>query len=105
MQIYFASSTFYNSGVTNNNGLNLTQHTNGTGNGEGINAIVNIYNPNKSSEHSFATVQSVGRDHGDESYGTFGGLVQTANQAVDGVQFKYSSGNILRGDFTLYEVT
>ena len=105
MQIHFAASTIYDSSVTNSDGINITQHTNGTGNGEGVNAIINIYNPTKSSVHTFATVASVGRDHGDESYGTTGGLVQTANQAIDGVQFAYTSGNILRGDFTLYEVT
>tara|TARA_R100001086_G_C11703127_1_gene221918 strand:+ start:118 stop:636 length:519 start_codon:yes stop_codon:yes gene_type:complete len=100
--ILFAASSNYSSGVANSAGYNITNHTNGTSAGESTSANLYIFNSQDSGEYTMATIESVSRDHGDESYGTFGGMVFTVASTVDGVYLYYTSGNIASGEFKLY---
>ena len=67
-----------------------------------MSANIYIFNPSDSNEYTIATIEAVARDHGDESYGTFGGMIFTVNSTVDGVYLYYTSGNIASGEFKLY---
>ncbi len=88
----------------NGNGVNITNHTNGTGTSETTNGIFPIYNANNSSDYTFMTTESSNVDSGNDNYGSQGGLLFTVNSAVDGVYLYYTTGNIASGTFTLYKV-
>ena len=89
---------------TNSAGVNITNHTNGTGTSETTNGIFPIYNANNSSEYTFMTTESSNVDSSNDNYGSQGGIVFTVASAVDGVYLYYSTGNIASGTFTLYKV-
>jgi hypothetical protein len=99
-----AGGGFLDLANTNGNGVNITNHTNGTGTSETTNGIFPIYNANNSSEYTFMTTESSNVDSGNASYGSPGGLVFTVSSAVDGVYLYYTTGNIASGTFTLYKV-
>ena len=99
-----ANSSFSNLSGTNSAGINITNHTNGTGNSETTNGIFYIYGANNSSEHTYMTTESSNRDSSGNNYGSMGGFVFTVSSAVDGCNFTYSTGNIASGTFTLYKV-
>ena len=100
-----ANSSFLGLAGTNSAGVNITNHTNGTGTSETTNGIFNIYNANNSSEYTFMTTESSNRDSSGNNYGSQGGIVFTVTSAVDGVYLYYTTGNIASGTFTLYKVT
>tara|TARA_B100001250_G_scaffold405525_1_gene423123 strand:- start:11 stop:529 length:519 start_codon:yes stop_codon:yes gene_type:complete len=100
--ILFASSSDYNSLVTNSAGYNISNHTCGTSAGESLSANIYIFNPSDSNEYTIATIEAVARDHGDESYMTIGGMAFTVTSATDGVYLYFTSGNIASGEFKLY---
>ena len=89
---------------TNGDGVNITNHTNGTGTSETTNGIFNIYSANNSSENNFMSTESSNVDSGNDNYGSQGGLVLTVDSDVDGVYLYYTTGNIASGTFTLYKV-
>ena len=89
---------------TNGDGVNITNHTNGTGTSETTNGIFNIYSANNSSEHTFMSTESSNVDSSNSHYGSQGALVFTVASAVDGVYLYYTTGNIASGTFTLYKV-
>ena len=99
-----ANTTFLNLFGTNSSGVNITNHTNGTGTSETTNGIFYIYNANNSSEFTFMTTESTNRDSSGNNYGSQGGIIFTVTSAVDGVYFAYNVGNIASGTFTLYKV-
>ena len=99
-----ANSTFLNLSGTNGDGVNITNHTNGTGTSETTNGTFFIYNANNSSEYTFMTTESSNVDSSNNAYGSPGGFVFTVTSAVDGVFLFYTTGNIASGTFTLYKV-
>jgi hypothetical protein len=98
------NSTFVDLSGTNGAGVNITNHTNGTGTSETTNGIFNIYNANDSSEYTFMTTESSNRDSSGNNYGSPGGIVFTVTSAVDGVFLYYNTGNIASGTFSLFKV-
>ena len=100
-----ANSSFLTLGGENSAGVNITNHTNGTGTSETTNGIFYIYNANNSSEYTFMNTLSSNRDSSGRNYGSQGGLVFTVASSVDGVNFAYNVGNIQTGSvFSLYKV-
>ena len=104
MKFMYPGGTFLNLPGTNSTGVNITNHTNGTGTSETTNGIFNIYNANNSAEYTFMTTESSNVDSSQGIYGSPGGLVFTVASAVDGVYLYYTTGNIASGTFTLYKV-
>jgi hypothetical protein len=102
MKYMQTNGSFLNLANTNGDGVNITNHTNGTGTSETTNGIFPIYNANNSSEYTFMTTESTNVDSSASAYGTQGGLLLTVTSAVDGVYLYYSTGNIASGTFTLY---
>ena len=103
-QMYMQNGAFLNLAGTNGDGVNITNHTNGTGTSETTNGIFPIYNANNSSDYTFMTTESSNVDSSNDNYGSQGGLLFTVNSAVDGVYLYYTTGNIASGTFTLYKV-
>jgi len=97
------STSFGNTGTANDTAPTLGNG--GTGTGEMANYIINCYNFNNSSDYSFFTYEPSTLDFNAELVGNTGGLVHTVTQSCNGLLFKYSSGNITAGTFTLYKVT
>jgi len=89
---------------TNSAGVNITNHTNGTGTSETTNGIFPIYNANSSSDYTFMTTESSNVDSSNDNYGSQGGIVFTVASAVDGVYLYYTTGNIASGTFSLFKV-
>ena len=96
-------SSFDNTGVQNDS--NPTLGNGGTGTGEMANYIIYCYNFNDSSEFSYFTYEPTTFDFQGELVGNTGSLVHTVNQSCNGLLFKYHTGNITSGTFTLYKVT
>jgi len=67
------------------------------------NAIIYLYNFNSSSEYSFATFADATM-YSSGLLGQQGGGVHKVASASDGIEFFFSSGNIISGTFTLYKV-
>ncbi len=104
-QMYMqAGGGFLDLSGTNGDGVNITNHTNGTGTSETTNGIFPIYNANNSSDYTFMTTESSNVDSSNDHYGTQGGLLFTVNSAVDGVYLYYTTGNIASGTFSLFKV-
>ena len=78
--------------------------TSGTATGEELDGILNLFNFNSSSEYSFATVEGVSLNSSSSLRSETGGFVHTVEEANDGVNFFFNSGNIASGTFTLYKV-
>ena len=96
-------SSFDNTAVTNDTAPTLGNG--GTGTGEMANYIIYCYNFNDSSEFSYFTYEPTTFDFQGELVGNTGSLVHTVNQSCNGLLFKYHTGNITSGTFTLYKVT
>ena len=105
MKYMRTGGAFLNLANTNQDGVHITNHTNGTGTSETTNGIFPIYNANNSSEYTFMTTESSNVDSSNASYGSQGGLVFTVASAVDGVSLFYTTGNIASGTFTLYKLS
>ena len=99
-----AGGAFLDLAGENSAGVNITNHTNGTGTSETTNGIFPIYNANSSSDYTFMTTGSSNVDSSNSHYGSQGALVFTVASAVDGVYLYYTTGNIASGTFTLYKV-
>ena len=96
-----ADTSFSNGALTNNSDfqLNLQEMAQGK-----YQAILYLYNFNSSSEYSFVAYESVQVNQTPNNHGTAGGGVHTVASASDGIQFRFHSGNISSGTFTLYKV-
>ena len=104
-QIYMQDGgAFLDLAGVNGDGVNITNHTNGTGTSETTNGIFPIYNANNSSDYTFMTTESSNVDSSNDNYGSQGGIVFTVASAVDGVYLYYTTGNIASGTFSLYKV-
>ncbi len=95
-------STFDKTGVTNDTAPTLGNG--GTGTGEMANYIIYCYNFNNSSEYPYFTFEPSTFDFQGELVGNTGGIVHTVAQSCNGLLFKYHTGNITSGTFTLYKV-
>jgi len=95
-------SSFDKTGVTNDTAPTLGNG--GTGTGEMANYIIYCYNFNNSSEYPYFTYEPTTFDFQTELVGNTGGIVHTVAQSCNGLLFKYHTGNITAGTFTLYKV-
>jgi|TARA_R100000455_G_C6210296_1_gene78083 hypothetical protein len=100
---YTSGSAFGLAG-TNGTSVNITNHRIGTGTSETVNGIFMVYNANNTSEYTFMSTESANMDESPKLYGTQGGIVFTATDAVDGFYFSITSSSIASGTFTLYKV-
>ena len=98
-----ASDTSFGDSVLSNN-TDFQYSFMGNGTGETSNAILYLYNFNSSSEFSYLTFDEVREIQTPASRGEQGGGVHTVASASDGIQFRYHSGNVASGTFTLYKV-
>ena len=96
------SSSFSNSALSNITDFQYSFMGNGTG--ESSNAILYLYNFNSSSEFSYVTFEEVRLSQVPSLASIAGGGVHTVASASDGIQFRYHSGNVASGTFTLYKV-
>ena len=88
---------------TNEGSMNTQIYT-GINTSETANLIMYIYNANNSGEYTFATIESSALAHSPELVGSMGGFVNDVQQAVNGIQFLFGTGNVASGTFTLYKV-
>lgn len=95
-----ADSAFSNISSTNADNIGLDNI--GTATGEQTNGIFYLFNFNNSSEYSFCTFETTGRNTNGALRGRQGGAVLTVAQATDGIQFFMDVGNIDNGNFVLY---
>lgn len=100
----YPTGTSFGLAGTNENAVNITCHTNGTGTSETTNGIFHIYNAQNSSEFTYLSAESTCVDHNNRPYGSPGGLTLTTTSAVDGVQLFYGSNSIASGTFSLYKI-
>ena len=97
-----SDASFSNSALENFTDFQYSFMGNGTG--ETSNAILYLYNFNSSSEFSYLTFEEVRETQVPSSRGISGGGVHTVASASDGIQFRYHTGNVASGTFTLYKV-
>ena len=97
-----SDASFGNSALANFSDFQYSFMGNGTG--ESSNAILFLYNFNSSSEYSYVTFDEVRVTQVPSSRGMAGGGVHTVASASDGIQFRYHTGNVASGTFTLYKV-
>tara|TARA_R100001460_G_scaffold55318_1_gene94667 strand:- start:666 stop:1169 length:504 start_codon:yes stop_codon:yes gene_type:complete len=97
-----ANTSFSNQSTTNNTDFEFSF----TGNtaGQSTNAILYLYDFNSSSEFSYGTYETCHNDHSDNTQGLYGGFMHTVASASDGIEFRFHSGNIASGTFTMYKV-
>ena len=98
----YADTTFGNGALANNTDFEFQFTGNATG--ETCSAILYLYNFNSSSEYSFVSFETVGVNQSQNNRGVAGGGVHTVASASDGIEFRFHSGNIASGTFTLYKV-
>jgi len=98
-----AYGTFDKTAVTNDTAP--TVGNGGTGTGEMANWIIYCYRFNDSSAHSYFTYQPTTFDFEGKLVGNTGACTLTVNQSTNGLLFKYHTGNVSAGTFTLYKVT
>jgi len=104
-QMLFRSGTsFLDMGGANGDVVNLNNHSNGTSDGETVNAIAYLQNFNNANHYSSITLQETGRDTSGDDNGTIGGIIYTVAEAHDGVKLWWSSGNIAEGKAVLYRM-
>ena len=77
----------------------------GNGNDESCSGIINIYDPSNTTFVKHFTVRSNTYNSSDASYDLFVAGYSNHTAALDGVQFKFASGNIDAGTFKLYGVS
>ena len=99
-----ANTSFGNGAEQNASEWYIQENTNGTGTSEVCNGIIYLYNFNNSSEYSFITVEMSSVDASTNHNGSQGARVHTVDEANDGINFFFSSGNIASGTYTLYKV-
>ena len=97
-----ADTSFSNGSLANNSDFQFQFAGNGTG--ETCQAILYLYNFNSSSEFSYVSYDSVQVNQTPNNHGTSGGGCHTVASASDGIEFRFHSGNIASGTFTLYKV-
>ena len=97
-----ADTSFSNSAITNFSEFSMQFQGNSTG--ETAQVILYLYNFNSSTEFSFITTEHVNVNFGGNNHGFMGGGVHTVASASDGLLFRYHTGNIASGTFTLYKV-
>tara|TARA_R100000655_G_scaffold83918_1_gene123527 strand:+ start:57 stop:563 length:507 start_codon:yes stop_codon:yes gene_type:complete len=97
------SDAGFGNGALNNNTDFEFQFT-GNATGETCSAILYLYNFNSSSLYSFAQYESVGVNQSTNSRGVAGGMTHKVASSSDGLNFRFHSGNIASGTFTLYKV-
>ena len=101
-----ATLAYYGS-VDQANATGFQYLTGGTGNGndECLSGILHLFNPSSTVfvKHFLATTQEYNAGDASQEYFITGYCNVTA--AIDGVQFKFSSGNIDSGTFKLYGVS
>jgi len=95
-------AAYGNSASVDQNGFNFIE--NGTATSETHNGIQYLFNFNNSSEYSFCTFEEASLLYDTSLRGRQGAGVLTVEQATNGVNYFYSSGNIASGTFTLYKV-
>ena len=104
-QLLFRSgASFLDMGSANGDVVNFNNHSNGTADGETINAIAYLQNFNNANHYSTITLQETGRDTSGDDNGTIGGIIYTVAEAHDGVKLWWSSGNIAKGKAILYRM-
>jgi hypothetical protein len=99
---FYADTTFHNGALANNTDFEF--EFTGNAAGESCSAILYLYNFNSSSEFSYVNFRTVGVNQSQNSRGVAGGGVHTVASASDGIQFRFHSGNVASGTFTLYKV-
>ena len=77
----------------------------GNGNDESCSGVINIYDPSNTTFVKHFTVRSNTYNSDDASYELFVAGYCNTTSAIDGVQFKFASGNIDAGTIKLYGVT
>ena len=104
-QLLFRSgASFLDMGSANGDVVNFNNHSNGTADGETVNAIAYLQNFNNANHYSSITLQETGRDTSGDDNGTIGGIIYTVAEAHDGVKLWWSSGNIAKGKAILYRM-
>ena len=104
-ELLFRSGTsFLDMGNANGDLVNFNNHTNGTADGETVNAIAYLQNFNNSGHYSSVLFSESSRDHSGDDNGAIGGFIYTVAEAHDGVKLYWSSGNIAKGKAVLYRM-
>tara|TARA_R100000234_G_C4904014_1_gene136873 strand:+ start:115 stop:627 length:513 start_codon:yes stop_codon:yes gene_type:complete len=98
-----AHTTFGGIARQNDDYFKLDSNT-GTATGECINKIVTLYNFYDSSQDSSFSYISSFNNQSTNLYANTGGGVHTVASASDGVHFYFASGDIAKGQFTLYKM-
>ena len=68
------------------------------------NAIMWLYDFNASDKQSHGLFETVAQDHSGNSMGVKGSFAHEVSSASDGIEFRFHSGNVASGTFTLYKV-
>ena len=74
------------------------------GTSESFNGVLYLFNFNNASEYSFITLEASLVNADGQLYGFQGANVKTTTEANNGIQFFYSSENILSGNFQLFGI-
>ena len=99
---FYSNTAFGNESNTNESQTNLTTESIEADSGKGLNGIIYIFNANNASEYTFLTIETSGFRSTGEAIGLQGGAVWTRTTAVDGIEIRYSTGNIDSGACVLY---
>ena len=97
-----SDTSFGDSVLSNNTDFHLSFIVNFTS--EICTAMLYVYKFNSSSEFSYLPFDEVREIQTPASRGEQGVGVHTVASASDGIQFRYHSGNVASGTFTLYKV-
>ena len=98
------SSSFTNRGSNSDDHVNLAESL-GNANDESHNMVITMYNPAETTFKKLVNFSSAGMDLSPNmarNHGVFGH--EGNSDAIDGIQFFYSSGNVSTGTFKLYGV-
>ena len=104
-----AWSTFSSSSIGNQYGANETftyvsGSQTGTATSENNQGCLYLHNFNDASSHSMVNVYGVNESHSQSVGGLRGGWLYKVNEACNGIQFFFASGNIAKGRFSLYRI-
>ena len=102
-------SSFSSSSIGNQYGANETftyvsGSQTGTGTSENNQGCLYLHNFNNASEYSFVNVYGVNESHSQSIGGLRGGWIYKVNEACNGIQLFFASGNIAKGRFSLYRI-
>tara|TARA_Y100000004_G_scaffold98401_1_gene110218 strand:+ start:155 stop:670 length:516 start_codon:yes stop_codon:yes gene_type:complete len=98
------NTTFSNDSFTNAPTGWFVGHSLGTATSENANSIIYCYNFNNSSEYSFLTFEDNILNSSAVCEGRQGGGVYTVAESHNSINFRFETGNIASGTFTLYKV-